>query len=254
MGALHQGHAELIRMARKSVGRNGTVVVSIFVNPLQFGPKEDLAAYPRPIAADRALCRSLGVDLLFLPSVESMIPQPSSVYVDEDGSLSSVLCGKSRPGHFRGVCTIVAKLFNIIQPDVAVFGEKDWQQLAIIRRMVQDLDFPLQILSCPVVRDPDGLAVSSRNQYLSPEERGLAPRFHAAMQQAARLRTPAGIRNDALRSLTSLPGTKVDYVEVVNPDTLQPVKHLHEGALLVAAMFFGRTRLIDNLQIPARTP
>lgn len=251
MGALHHGHAELIRLARKAVGRTGTVVVSIFVNPLQFSANEDLASYPRPIGADRKLCQSLGVDILFLPAVDSILSPTSSVFVDEDGALSSVLCGKSRPGHFRGVCTIVAKLFNIIQPDVAVFGEKDWQQLAIIRRMTRDLDFPLEVVSCPVVREPDGLAVSSRNQYLSAEERGLAPQFHAALRQAATRLTPASIRKEAIRQIEKIPGCRVDYVELVNPDSLQPATNLKQDALLAAAIFLGRTRLIDNLRIPA---
>jgi len=253
MGALHEGHAELIRLARKSVGRSGTVVVSIFVNPLQFAPTEDLAAYPRPLAADQKLCRTLGVDILFLPKAESIIPSSSSVFVDEDGRLSSVLCGKSRHGHFRGVCTIVAKLFNIIQPDVAVFGEKDWQQLAIIRQMTRDLDFPLQIVACPVVRESDGLALSSRNKYLSSEERAVAPRFHAALTQAAQRRSPSGIRNEAIRLITKIPGARIDYVEVVDSDSLQAVKNLTCGATLAAAVFLGKTRLIDNIQIAPAT-
>lgn len=250
MGALHHGHAALIKHARKLAGKSGMVVVSIFVNPLQFGPKEDLAAYPRPLSKDNAICKSLGVDVVFLPSVESLIPADASVYVDEGGLLSSVLCGRSRPGHFKGVCTIVAKLFNIIQPKSAVFGEKDWQQLAIIRRMVRDLNFPVKVIGYPIVREADGLAVSSRNAYLSAQERALAPRFYEALQSAVEKHsTPVAIVREALRRIQAIPGTKVDYVEVVDSSTLQPVKKLKAETMLAAAIFLGRTRLIDNIQI-----
>lgn len=250
MGALHHGHAALIKHARKLAGKSGMVVVSIFVNPLQFAPKEDLAAYPRPLSKDKAICKSLGVDVVFLPSVESLIPADASVYVDEGGLLSSVLCGRSRPGHFKGVCTIVAKLFNIIQPKSAVFGEKDWQQLAIIRRMVRDLNFPVKVIGYPIVREADGLAVSSRNAYLSAQERALAPRFYEALQFAVeKYSTPEAIVREAVSRIQSIPGTRVDYVEVVDSSTLQPVKKLKAETMLAAAIFLGRTRLIDNIQI-----
>lgn len=249
MGALHHGHAALIRYAKTLAGRRGTVVVSIFVNPLQFGPKEDLLSYPRPVKTDRALCRALGVDVLFQPAAEEIIANDASVFVDETGSLSGVLCGASRPGHFRGVCTIVTKLFNIVQPMAAVFGEKDWQQLAIIRRMVKDLDFPVEIFGHPIVREPDGLAVSSRNQYLTPAERALAPQFHAALAAASGKATPAGIIRDARRRLDRIAGTQVDYVEVVDPVSLQAVKRIPERALLAAAITLGKTRLIDNVMV-----
>ena len=250
MGALHHGHAALIRHARKIATKNGTVVVSIFVNPLQFGPNEDLTAYPRPRNADRALCKSLGVDVLFQPTADDIIPPSASVFADEDGSLSATLCGKSRPGHFRGVCTIVAKLFNVIQPQVAVFGEKDWQQLAIIRRMTRDLDFPIEIVGHPIVRDEDGLAVSSRNGYLSSEERAVAPRFHASLVSAAK-KAPsvAAIRKEAVRRLEKIPGTRIDYVEVMDESSLRPTRRAGTGTILAAAILLGQTRLIDNLRL-----
>lgn len=250
MGALHHGHAELIRNARKIATKNGTVVVSIFVNPLQFGPNEDLAAYPRPRNPDRALCKSLGVDVVFQPNGDDIITPGASVFVDEDGSLFATLCGKSRPGHFRGVCTIVAKLFNIVQPQIAVFGEKDWQQLAIIRRMTHDLNFPVEIVGHPTVRDEDGLAVSSRNSYLSSEERAAAPRFREALVTAAK-KAPsvAAIRKEAVRRLEKIPDTRIDYVEVVDESSLHPTLRAETGTILAAAIYLGRTRLIDNLRL-----
>lgn len=251
MGALHHGHAALIKRARGAVGSDGTVVVSIFVNPLQFGPKEDLSRYPRPLSRDLALCRSLGVDVVFTPAAEKIIAPDASVFVDESGALTTGLCGASRPGHFRGVCTIVAKLFNITAPDIAVFGEKDWQQLAVIRRMVRDLDFGIRIIGHPIVREPDGLAVSSRNVYLSPDERRVAPQIFAALRASAEQATPAAIRKALARHLAKIPGARVDYIEVVHPDTLAPIRTIADGALVAIALFLGRTRLIDNIRIAA---
>jgi pantoate--beta-alanine ligase len=253
MGALHHGHAALIRRARKLAGRKGRVVVSIFVNPTQFGPKEDFSSYPRPFRADAALCREAGADLVFRPEPVEMYAADKSVFIDES-RLSTGLCGASRPGHFRGVCTVVAKLFLIVQPDIALFGEKDWQQLAIIRRMVRDLDFPVKIVGVPTVREPDGLATSSRNAYLTPEERAVAPRFSAALRAAASRKTPAAILRAAERDLARIPGARIDYVSLVHSETLEPVRHLRDGATLAAALFLGRARLIDNLQIPPAHP
>jgi pantoate--beta-alanine ligase len=251
MGALHEGHAALIRRARKLAGRKGCVVVSIFVNPTQFGPKEDFSKYPRPLRADEAVCREAGADLVFRPEVGEMYAPDASVFIDES-RLSGGLCGESRPGHFRGVCTVVAKLFLIAQPDIAVFGEKDWQQLAIIRRLVRDLDFPVKIVGHPTVREPDGLATSSRNAYLMPEERAVAPGIYAALREAATLKSPAAIVRSAERAISRIPGARVDYVRLVDSGTLEPAKTLKRETTLAAAVFLGRARLIDNLQIPPR--
>lgn len=251
MGALHHGHAALIRRARKLAGRAGSVVVSIFVNPTQFGPKEDFSKYPRPLRADLAVCRQAGADLVFHPGVEEMYAGDASVIIDET-RLSAGLCGESRPGHFRGVCTVVAKLFLIVQPTIAVFGEKDWQQLAVIRRMARDLNFPVRIVGHPTVREPDGLAVSSRNAYLTPEERSHAPAVYAALRAAAEKTTPAAVVRAAERAIARIPGARIDYVRLVDAATLEPVRRLDRETTLAAAVFLGRARLIDNLQIPAR--
>ncbi len=251
MGALHHGHAALIRRARKLAGKNGSVVVSIFVNPTQFGPKEDFSKYPRPSAADEELCRASGADLVFRPGVSEMYIPDASVVVDEF-RLSAGLCGESRPGHFRGVCTVVAKLFLIVQPDIAIFGEKDWQQLAIIRRMVRDLDFPIGIVGLATIRERDGLAVSSRNAYLTPAERAVAPGIRAAMLAAAAKQTPAAILREAARRIEKIPGARIDYVRLVDSETLEPARRLARETTLAAAVFLGRARLIDNLQIAPR--
>lgn len=251
MGALHRGHAELIRRARALAGRDGSVVVSIFVNPTQFGPKEDFSSYPRPEKADLALCREMGADAVFLPPVEEMYSLDASVFVDES-RLSNGLCGASRPGHFRGVCTVVAKLFLIVQPDIAVFGEKDWQQLAVLRRMARDLNFPIRIVGHPTIREPDGLAVSSRNAYLTPEERAVAPGFFAALKAAAARKSPAAILREAERRVAKIPGARLDYVSLVDSETLEPARNLSRETTLAAAVFLGRARLIDNIQIPPR--
>ncbi len=250
MGALHHGHEALIARARRLAGPKGSVVVSIFLNPIQFGPREDIAAYPKPLKNDLLVCRRAGADAVFLPTVADMYGPDRSVFVDEE-SLSSVLCGRSRPGHFRGVCTVVAKLFNIVQPTHAIFGEKDWQQLAIIRRMVRDLNFPLEIVASPTVRESDGLAASSRNAYLTPEERTLAPQIHAAMQGSAKkLKDPVAIVKALVRALEKIPNARLDYAEAVEAVTLMALKNRKSEGRLAVAVFLGKARLIDNIPLP----
>lgn len=251
MGALHAGHAALLRAARKIAGRGGAVAVSLFVNPIQFDAREDLAGYPRREREDRALCRRENVDFLFAPTPGEMYAPDRSVTVCE-GALSAGLCGASRPGHFDGVCTVVAKLFNIIEPDIAVFGEKDYQQIAVVRRMVRDLDFDIGIVAVPTVREPDGLALSSRNARLTPEERRVAPGIYAALRWGAdraglaAARIEAGVRD----RLAALPGARVDYVRVVDAETLEPGPSPARCRVLAAALFLGKTRLIDNIALP----
>lgn len=251
MGALHKGHIALMLRARKHAGKDGLVGVSIFVNPTQFGPREDYKSYPRTPTQDLAICRKSGVDVVFLPSVEEMYAADRSISVEET-SLSHTLCGKARPGHFRGVCTIVAKLFLIMQPTAAIFGEKDWQQLAIIRRMVRDLNFPVRILAHPTVREVDGLAMSSRNTYLTPKERSVAPQIHATLQDAAERDSPAEIVTAARKKIARIPGVRVDYVEAVDAETLTPLLNRKRDGRLAVAVYLGRTRLIDNISIPQK--
>ena len=248
MGALHAGHVSLIRLARKHAGPAGEVAVSIFVNPLQFEPGADFSRYPRPESADEAACRAQGVDLVFRPSPNEMYMEDRSTCVEET-SLSERLCGASRPGHFRGVCTVVTKLFHLLAPAAAVFGEKDFQQLAIIRRMVRDLDFPIEIVAGPTVREPDGLALSSRNQYLTAEERAQAPVIRAALLEAAETRetSAAKVLAAVRRKVESAPLARIDYVEIVGAADLQPRLTIAPRSLLAVAVFFGRTRLIDNI-------
>jgi pantoate--beta-alanine ligase len=253
MGALHRGHLELIRIARTAAGNDGEVAVSIFVNPLQFAAGGDFEKYPRPETGDEEFCRSAGVDILFRPSADEMYTNDFSVAVEEN-SLSSTLEGKSRPGHFRGVCTVVAKLFHILAPDAAVFGEKDFQQLAIIRRMVRDLNFRIDIIGAPTVRETDGLACSSRNQYLSPTERQQAPVLRTALLEAARLagggeRSAAAIIDATRKVINGAPLARIDYLELVNAETLAPIEALEENSLIAVAVFFGQTRLIDNIRL-----
>ncbi len=250
MGALHEGHAALIRRARRVAGKSGSVIVSIFVNPTQFGPKEDLSRYPRPFAADKKLCVALGVDAIFHPPAGKMYRETFSTWVDES-VVSSGLCGASRPGHFRGVCTVVLKLFTIVQPDAAVFGMKDFQQCAVIARMVRDLDMPVRLVFAATVREQDGLALSSRNVFLSPEERAEAPTLRRALL-AARAAFSNGEHSAA--KLTRLVRGKisgiarVDYIEAVDSTTLQPARMMKRSDTIALAAFFGRTRLIDNIQ------
>lgn len=251
MGALHRGHAALIRRARQLSGPKGAVIVSIFVNPAQFAPSEDFTRYPRPFAADKRLCAELGVDLLFHPNAQSMYPRGFSTYVEEK-SLSLPLCARSRPGHFRGVCTVVLKLFEITQPDAAVFGLKDFQQYMVIRRMVRDLNIPVRIAPVQTVREPDGLALSSRNRYLSEEERAQAPVLRQALLEAKAAfqrgeTSAARLRQLILRKIASAPLARVDYIDVMEAESLQAVRTATPGTLFALAVFFGRTRLIDNL-------
>jgi pantoate--beta-alanine ligase len=248
MGALHKAHGELIRVARERAGKDGEVVVSVFVNPLQFEPGSDYERYPRPEKEDEDFCRKLDVDLLFRPSVEEMYPSDRSVFVEED-SLSNLLEGKSRPGHFRGVCTVVSKLFNILQPDAAVFGEKDFQQLAIIGRMVRDLSYKIDIIAVPTVREDDGLACSSRNAYLNPEERRQA----AVLRKASLVARDSGRKSAkeivdlARKIINEAPLARIDYVDLVDAETLQPIDSVKANSLLAFAVYFGKTRLIDNI-------
>ena len=250
MGALHKAHGELIRVAREAAGKEGEVAVSIFVNPLQFEPGSDYKRYPRPEKADEEFCRSAGVDLLFRPSAEEVYAHNRSTFVEET-SLSTTLEGKSRPGHFRGVCTVVAKLFNILAPDAAVFGEKDFQQLTIIRRMVRDLNFNIDIIAVPTVRDEDGLACSSRNQYLNPEERNQAVVLNKALQTAGNSgrKSASDVVALARRVINEAPLARIDYVELVHAQTLQPVEIAGPNAVLLVAVYFGKTRLIDNIRL-----
>jgi pantoate--beta-alanine ligase len=250
MGALHKAHLQLIRIAREHAVPDGEVAVSIFVNPLQFEPGSNYQRYPRPEKADEDFCRDAGVDLLFRPPVREMYHDDRSTFVEET-SLSSVLEGKSRPGHFRGVCTVVAKLFNILAPDAAVFGEKDFQQLAIIRRMVRDLNFKIDIVAVPTVREEDGLACSSRNQYLNLEERKQATVLHKALLAAANAgeKSARDIVELARKVIGEAPLTQIDYVELVDAETLQPVEMVRPNSLLALAVFFGKTRLIDNIRL-----
>jgi pantoate--beta-alanine ligase len=250
MGALHKAHGELIRLAREAAGKNGEVAVSIFVNPLQFGPGSDYDRYPRPEKADEEFCRNAGVDLLFRPSVEEVYPTDRSTFVEES-SLSSTLEGKSRPGHFGGVCTVVAKLFNILAPDAAVFGEKDFQQLAIVRRMVRDLNFQVDIIAVPTVREEDGLACSSRNQYLSGEERKQAAVLFKALRAAADSgkQSATDIVALACKVTTQAPLARIDYIEVVDSESFQPVEMAGPNTVLMLAVLFGKTRLIDNMRL-----
>jgi pantoate--beta-alanine ligase len=250
MGALHKAHGELIRLAREAAGRDGEVVVSIFVNPLQFEPGSDYERYPRPEKADEDFCRDSGVDLLFHPSPEEMYADDRSVFVDES-SLSSTLEGKSRPRHFRGVCTVVAKLFNILAPDAAVFGEKDFQQLAIVRRMMRDLNFKIDIIGAPIIREEDGLACSSRNQYLNLEQRKQATVLYRALRAAvnSEKRSADDIVALACEVINESPLAQIDYVELVDAETLQPVEMAGSNTRLLLGVFFGNTRLIDNLRL-----
>jgi pantoate--beta-alanine ligase len=251
MGALHEGHLSLVRAAR---AKCDGVAVSIFVNPLQFGPSEDLAKYPRTFERDRELLEKEGVDILFAPTPEEMYPEGAVTYVTVEG-LSEKLCGESRPGHFRGVTTVVAKLFHIVEPDMAFFGQKDAAQATIIRRMVQDLNLPVEIAVCSIVREPDGLAMSSRNAYLSPQERKSALVLHRALTEVKN-RFDQGERNAinliaaGTQVLTQEPTVRLDYFEIVNPVMLDPVRELTSCALVAVAAFVGNTRLIDNILLP----
>ncbi len=251
MGALHAGHGRLIEMARAECG---AVVVSIFVNPIQFDRQDDYSRYPRTLETDVAFSEARGADLVFAPEIGEMYPRRQRAYVEVE-ALTDHLCGKFRPGHFRGVATVVAKLLNIVQPDRAYFGEKDAQQLAVIRRMIADLDLPVTIVGVPTVREPDGLALSSRNQHLSVDERAIAPLLYQALQAAEAViaggeRHAQNARRAALDLLSREPRIKPEYFEIVDPDELQPVVEIGGPVLIAAAVWLGRTRLIDNLRCP----
>jgi pantoate--beta-alanine ligase len=270
MGYLHAGHLSLAQVARKHVGNADKVVVSIYVNPTQFAPTEDLSKYPRDLKRDLKLCREAGVDVVFTPGDTEMYPQVGSsrcgdqtaqravptdfsTYVVEE-KLSRTMEGASRPTHFRGVTTVVAKLFNIVLPDVAVFGQKDFQQAAVIKRMVADLNFPVKIVVAPTLRERDGLAMSSRNKFLNPESRAQAViLFHALQAARAAMKTKAisaaRLQADLKEFITAAPLAQLDYVAFFDPETLEPVKQVKAGTQMALAVFFGKTRLIDNAKL-----
>jgi pantoate--beta-alanine ligase len=250
MGALHEGHLALVRRAKQLARDSGTTAASIFVNPTQFGPSEDFDRYPRPFEQDSNLLKRNGCDLIFAPGPADMYYSDRSVEITEN-SLSRVMCGASRPGHFAGVCTVVAKLFNLFRPDIAIFGAKDYQQFAIIRRMVRDLNFPIRLEAHPTVREPDGLAMSSRNIYLSPEEREQTPVIQKVLQRAEKKvregrGSVTGLVEWMRAQIERAPLAAVDYVVAVDPVNLQTISELRTPVLLAAAVFFGKTRLIDN--------
>jgi pantoate--beta-alanine ligase len=252
MGALHEGHLSLIRAAKEQCD---IVAVSIFVNPTQFGPNEDFAHYPRPFAADIALLEQEGVDLLFAPAVEEMYPTGASRSIIEITTIEDLLDGQSRPGHFRGVATVVAKLFHIVSPEFAFFGQKDAAQVAVLRAMVDSLNFPVQLIVCPIVRDADGLALSSRNRYLTAEERLDALTLSRSLNHAVALanqgvRDAEPLRSALMAHLQAVPTLTIDYVAIVDPHTLEPVADVCGGALLAVAAWLGKTRLIDNALLP----
>ena len=250
MGYLHEGHQSLIQRAVEKCDR---VVVSIFVNPMQFGPTEDLESYPRDLDADAALCEKTGANLIFHPEVEEMYENGFCSFVDMNG-LTGELCGKTRPVHFRGVCTVVSKLFNIVTPDQAFFGQKDAQQLAVIKRMVKDLNMDIQIVGCPIIREADGLAKSSRNTYLSVEERKAAlilskTIFMGKELVENRTRDASALIKVMKQSIDTEPLAKIDYVEVVSMDTIEKTDHIYGNVLIAMAVYIGKTRLIDNFII-----
>lgn len=248
MGFLHEGHMSLVRAARK---KTDITVVSIFVNPTQFGPEEDFKAYPRDINRDSAMLEKEGVDFVFYPEAGDMYPKGYKTYV-EVHDLEDKLCGRSRPGHFRGVCTVVLKLFQIVEPDFAFFGEKDAQQAIILGKMVRDLNLGVQVVALPIVREPEGLAMSSRNTYLSPEERRAALVLAKSLKEAKRLIDHGERRTDVILGkmramIGQEPLARIDYVEAVDTEELEPVKELGEGTLIALAVYIGKTRLIDNM-------
>lgn len=251
MGALHAGHASLIELARQKAGDTGCVLVSIFVNPIQFDRGSDLESYPRPLDADLEICERHGADGVFVPDVGEMYAPDRSVTVIES-SLSGHLCGAMRPGHFGGVCTVVLKLFNLTRCNAAVFGEKDFQQLAIIRRMIRDIDLEVEIIPHPTVRESDGLAMSSRNTRLTPEHRADAPRIRRALLEAASASDPASIIGTASQIIGGSAFAKIDYLSLVDAETLSPAESLSSPTVLASAVFYGDVRLIDHINIPAR--
>ena len=252
MGALHAGHGRLIDEARREAA---AVAVSIFVNPSQFNQSEDYLQYPRPLETDLAFCEAHGVDLVFAPPLEEMYPQPQLAWVDVM-RVADHMEGRFRPGHFRGVATVVLKLLQIVQPVRAYFGEKDAQQLAVVRRMVNDLNLPVEVIGVETVREPDGLALSSRNQHLSTEERSIAPRIYAALRNAAECITAgetsaADVRRAAMETLAGEPRMRIEYLEIAEEQEMQPVEHITGAVRVLAAVWVGRTRLIDNVRCVA---
>ena len=250
MGALHEGHLSLVRAARRQCE---VVAVSLFVNPTQFGPQEDFSKYPRTFDKDCEMLQKEEVDLLFAPSVEDMYPKGMVTYVTVDG-LSERLCGRSRPGHFRGVTTVVSKLFHIVEPEAAFFGQKDAAQVAIIRRMVRDLDLPVEIVVCPIVREPDGLAMSSRTAHLDPQQRKSALVLSRSLMRVQELfkhgdRNVARLIAAGKEVFAQEPSVRLDYFEIVDPENLEPVSHVSQKSLVAVAAFVGTTRLIDNIEL-----
>lgn len=252
MGALHEGHASLLRQARVLAGETGTVVASVFLNPVQFDNAGDLAAYPQTPEADLALCAACGVDVVFMPTPDVMYMPDRSITMEET-HLSTVLCGARRPGHFAGVCLVVSKLFNLVQPTDAIFGKKDYQQLAILRRMVRDLDMPITLHGAEIVRCDDGLALSSRNVRLTPEHRAAAPQIYKSLQAAFALYRSGASQEETCAvvsdTLQQIPGVTVDYAELVDAETLHSVTDENRLALLAVAAYFGDVRLIDNIEL-----
>lgn len=251
MGCLHEGHKSLIK---KAVDNNDKVVVSVFVNPTQFGPDEDYESYPRTLEADAKLCDEIGADYIFHPEPEEMYPEGYSTFVVPSEKMTNILCGITRPGHFRGVCTVLTKLFNIIRPDRAYFGEKDIQQLAIVKRMVTDFNFGIDIIACPIVREDDGLAKSSRNTYLNAEERQAATVLRRSILEGKKL-IDSGvlIKEDVLKTIKSVIESeklaRIDYVEIIDFDTFDQVDLIKDNTLIAMAVYIGKTRLIDNMII-----
>lgn len=252
MGALHAGHASLLTQARELAGKSGTVVASVFLNPVQFDNAGDLATYPETPMQDLETCDKCGVDIVFMPSVDTMYCSDRSITMEET-HLSTVLCGASRPGHFAGVCLVVNKLFNLVQPTDAIFGKKDYQQLAILRRMVRDLDIPITLHGAEIVREDDGLALSSRNVRLTPEHRAAAPSIRRALLAASKAyeggAAIADVCSRVKAELETIPGVRCDYVELVDAVTLHEVTDPHRLALLAVAAWFGDVRLIDNIEL-----
>lgn len=247
MGYLHEGHLSLVKKARED---NDFVVVSIFVNPTQFGPNEDFNSYPRDLKRDLDLLEKLNVDYVFVPDVNDMYPKDFSTFVEET-KLSKFLCGRSRPGHFRGVCTVVTKLFNIVKPTRAYFGQKDAQQFRILRRMVRDLNLDVEMIEMPIVREKDGLAMSSRNTYLTPEERKEATRLYKSLLKAKEM-IESGIKDteiikSEMKKILDHPLLKIDYIEIVDEETLEPVKKVENKVIIALAVYVGKARLIDNM-------
>ena len=251
MGYLHKGHVSLIKCSKKE---NDITVVSIFVNPIQFGKNEDLDKYPRDINRDYYICKEEGVDYVFFPSYEEMYPEGYSTYVEVKG-LTEGLCGAFRPGHFKGVTTVVTKLFNIVNPDRAYFGKKDYQQFKVIKKMVEDLNMDVEVIGCPLIREEDGLALSSRNKYLSSEERKSALSLSKALFHAKKLfekgeTNPEKIKREMEKIIKSYPLVKeIQYIEIVNPETLEPKKVVEKGDVIALAVYVGDTRLIDNIEL-----